>query len=230
MVRNAFVLTVCGIALIGAAPAQAKTASEHQLSLFCPGKKTRNPDKTERYSQLDLTLDTVSVRYDPKQEMSFKDIQAGKKPPVVTPAMLKARRDQAYAEFGKVLAECQAEHNWTDEERGAIGEYFVAWNGLGQVKFALYSPPDEVLFNQYSHHMQQPDFQALADGKFKGSALHKAVIADLKATDWYKGNRQYFSLDDPYYQGLIVDAYYSKLVAEVMRGRFEESAEKRFPG
>ncbi len=230
MVRFALGFTLSTIALISAAPIQAKTALEHELSVFCPGKKTRNPDKTVRYSQVDLTLDTISVRYDPKNDMTLKDIQAGRKPPVVTPAMIKARRDKAYAEFGKVLSECQTQHDWTDEERSEIGEFTVAWASMSEVKFALFSPPEEVLFNQYSHRMQQPDFQALADNKFKGSPLHKAVIADLKATDWYKQNKRNLNLDDAYFQGLIVDAYYNKLVAEVMRGRFKESAQKRFPG
>ncbi len=213
-----------------AAPAQAKlvTAFDHQLTWNCPDKKTEWPDGKERFSELDLALNTVHVKYDAKELLTFKEIEAGKKPPVVTQAMLDARVARAMAEFDKVLAECQAQHDWTDEERGMIRAYTIAWAGLTRSTYALFSPDDDVLFHQLGL-MNQDEIQAIADGKFPGSARHKAAIADLKASDWYKRTRKYLNLDDPYYQTLVADAYYTKLVSEVMHGRFDESADKRFP-
>ena len=223
-------LTGLPIALVLAAPALAapKTAFDHQLTWNCPDKKTEWPDGKERYSQLDLALNTVHARYDAKELLTFKEIEAGKKPPVVTQAMLDERVAKATAEFDKVLVECQTQNDWTDDERDTIRAYTIAWAGLSRSTYALFSPDDDVLFHQLEQ-MDQTEMQALADGKFPGSARHKAVIADLKASDWYKRTRQYFSLDDPYYQTLVADAYYTKLVSEVMHGRFDESADKRFP-
>lgn len=223
-------LSLAAATMILAAPAQAGLvrAFDHQLTWNCPDKKTEWPDGKERYNQFDLALNTVHVKYDAKELLTFKEIQAGKKPPVVTQAMLDARVAKASAEFEKVLDECKAQSDWTDEERGMIREYTIARVGLSRTTYALFSPDDDELFNQYGQ-MSQGEFQALADGKFPGSPRHKAAIADLKASDWYKRNRQYFSLDDPYYQTLVADAYYTKLVSEVMHGRFDESADKRYP-
>lgn len=216
--------------LVLAAPAQAKlvTAFDHQLTWNCADKKTEWPDGKERYALMDLALTTVHAKYDAKELLTFKEIQAGKQPPVVTQAMLNERAAKATAEFDKVLAECQAQHDWTDAERGMIREYTIARIGLSRTNYALFSPDEDVLFRQL-YLMEQPEIQALADGKFPGSARHKAVIADLKASDWYKRTSKYMSLDDPYYQALVGDAYYTKLISEVMHGRFDESAEKRFP-
>lgn len=231
MTKHLAAILACTAAIALASPAQAGLvrAFDHQLTWNCADKKTEWPDGKTRYRLLDLALLTVSAKYDPKDELTFKERAAGKKPPVVTRAMLEQRQAIATAEFDKVLAECQAQHHWTDEERGYIREYSIARTGLSRSTYALFSPDDDVLFNQYDHHMSQEDFQALADGKFPGSALHKAAIADLKASDWYKGTRKYMSLDDPYYQGLVADAYYTHLIEEVMHARFDESAEKRFP-
>lgn len=224
-------------AMLAATPAMAglrlnppakKTAFDHQLTWNCPDKKTDYPDGKERYNQRDLALNTVHAKYDAKELLTFKEIEAGKKPPVVTQAMLDARVAKASDEFAKVLAECQTENGWTDDERDMIREYTIAWAGLSRSTYALFSPDDDVLFRQLAQ-MNQTEMQDVADGKFPGSARHKAAIADLKASDWYKRTRKYFSLDDPYYQSLVADAYYTKLVSEVMHGRFDESAEKRFP-
>ncbi|MGC1468288.1 MAG: hypothetical protein WA793_02825 [Sphingorhabdus sp.] len=214
--------------LLATTPAVAKSAFEHHLTLNCPSKKA-GMLKAKRFSTLDLALKTVHAKADPKDEMTFQDLQDGKKPPEISQQMIDDRVASAYAEFDKALIECQQENDWTDDEREFAREHAISAAGLYRSNWALGRVPDDTMFAHYNNEdLTQADADAMFNDTFDTRPVFATIINDLAASEWAKELDVKLDFNDPYTRSLVADVFKSRTTQDMMKQQFDQSAEQRF--